>query len=267
MKNTKRTNKLTSKLTIGIIAAIAVALLVGLWMLWSNNVWMMRERLAGYGVPGPGQDTNQPVAKGTLYMAVTDAAVNMGNVSAVNMTVDKIYLHSQAQGWVTVSQESQTFNLLALKAAKKAILATKIDVQPDSYDQVWLHVTGVKVTESGRVKEAVLPSSDVKMDIYLKVLANATSTATIDVVADESLHKTAKGEMIFAPVLTFESRSNSSAAVDAENFITISGGTVDSNASAGMDVTGEVKNNFKLAIDVELEINAGAIQVKEKAAE
>ena len=244
-------------LTIGIIVALVAVVAGGLWV-WGGS---MLSGFDQYGAPYT-NNGNRETAKGTVYVSIKDAAVNMQNVTKVEMAVDKIYLHSQGGGWVTLSQDSQTFSLLELKEGNKAALAAKTESAAGTYDQIWLHVASVKVTENGRVKEAVLPSGDIIMGAYVKVIANADSSAMVDIIADESLHKTAKGEFIFAPVIAFESRSNAAVAVGTDNMVIISGGTVDATATAGMDITGEVKNNFKLDLAADLEVDAGIINIK-----
>ena len=96
----------------------------------------------------------------------------------------------------------------------------------------------------------------------MKVYENTTSTATIDVLADESLFVTDTKAIVFAPVVKFESRSNATATVDANNMVVISGGTIDASVNAGMDVSGEVKTNFKIDADSVLQINDGVLEIK-----
>ncbi len=249
-------------LTIGIIAIVALIIgIVGFWMLSQNMLKLSPDQYAFMQNNG-GKNANAD--QGTVVIAITDTAANMGNVSAINMTVDKVYLHSESQGWVSVSSNSQTFELLDLKAKKSLALVVKTNVKADTYDQVWLHVVKVMVTTSGTVKEAKLPSNDFKIKGIVKVIANANAnaTASMDVIADESLHKTLKGELVFAPVIKFESQSNATVNVTADNMVTIVSGNVDSSKSAGMDVTGEVRDNFKLDAKAIIEINAGVIQIQ-----
>lgn len=245
-------------LLIGIIVVIAVLVVLGMW-------WMIYGANNQAVNPNPASNTNnnQAATKGTLYVNFTDAAVNMGTISQVNMTVDRVYAHSQAQGWVTLSTVPQTFSLLELKVANKTALMVKADVKADTYDQVWFHMSAVGITETGKAtKQATLPSGDFKMAGVVKVVAGQSSTATLDVLADQSIYKTDKGEFIFAPVVAFEGRQNATVNVDSNNIVTITGGTVDSVATAGMDINGEVKANFKLDLNSKLEINGGTISVK-----
>ncbi len=244
----------------GILTGLVVVLVVVVagvgWALYANM-----HANSQNGQYGATQNTTAP-NQGKVYVGVTDAAANMGAVTAVNMTVDKVYLHSQAQGWVTVSSTPQTVDLLALHSAKSTALLAQTNVAADTYDQIWFHVASVKVTESGKVKTATLPSNDFKMNTAIVVAENAATSAKADVLADQSLHETSSGEVVFAPVVTFESRSNAAVTVDANNMENISGGTVDSSTTAGMDIDGTVKTNFKLDANTNLQINNGIINIK-----
>ena len=186
----------------------------------------------------------------------------MGAVSAIDMTVDKVEMHSEAQGWVTVSETTKTFDLLELKSKSRAELLAKADVTADTYKQVRFHVKSIIVTESGQKREAKIPSNEFRMNGVVKVVGNADTSAKFDVLADQSLHKTGNGEYIFAPVVKFESRSSATINVAADDTVTVMGGSTDENSKAGMDINGEVKVNFQLNLNSNLEIVGGVIKVK-----
>ena len=241
-----------------IIGIVVVVVLIAAWFLYTN---MYPNSVSDQYNQNNNTTGTQNGSQGTVYISVKDAAINMQSVSAVNMTVDKVYMHSQSQGWVTVSQAPQTFSLLALKASGSSALAAKMDVAADTYDQVWFHVSNIMLTESGKVKTATMPSNDFKMNGTVKVVANTNSVATFDVLADQSLHETSKGEIIFTPVVNFKSQSGAIVTVDVNNMVTVTNGNVDSNAAAGMDIDGTVKDNFKLDANTKLQINGGVINL------
>lgn len=244
-------------LIIGAIVIIALLAVGGWW-------WMMYGANANVADINSNQNTNTgSTAKGTVYFNFKDAALNMGTVSAVNMTVDKVYVHSATEGWVTVASNPQTFSLLAIKESGKAALMAKVDLPAGTYDQVWFHVTALSVTETGKTaKPATLPATDFKMQGVVKVLANTISTATFDILADQSIYKTDKGEFIFMPVVQFESRSKATVNLDSNNMVDITAGNVDASTSSGMDINGEVKANFKVDLTQKLEIKEGVISLK-----
>jgi hypothetical protein len=206
--------------------------------------------------------SNQPTGTGTgtMYVTVTDAAASMENITAVNMTVDKVDVYSNTKGWVTLSQTPRTFSLLDLKAKNQAMLAAKTDVPVDAYSQVRLHVSKVLVTESGVVKEAKLPSGELKLMTNVGVYGNTNSVVRFDIIADKSMHKTGKGEFIFAPVVKLDSSSSATVTVDANNMVVVSGGNINPTVSAGMDIDGQVKANFILDAAAKLDITGGVIK-------
>lgn len=219
-----------------IVLAILLLAVVGL------GAWLLYKTPAQQVAPQP---VSKPaVENGNLYLAIADDGSNLGGVSAVQIAIDKVSLHSQSLGWVTVSQLPQTFSLLELKSGGKPELVSKSSIAVGTYDQVWFHIANVMVAKSTSIKTAAVPSNDFKMDATVKVVANADSTATIDIDVDKSLHKTSSGEFIFAPVVNFESRSSATVNIGAKNLLDILGGTVDSTVEAGMDASGQVKSNF-----------------------
>ena len=53
--------------------------------------------------------------EGRIVFAITDDAANMESVTNVYLTVDKIEAHSTTEGWVDVSGNSRTYDLLEVK--------------------------------------------------------------------------------------------------------------------------------------------------------
>lgn len=242
-----------------ILVILAVLILGGVWYLMSNT------NNTNYATTGTENgitqtNQNQTTANGTLYVTLTDATADMTGITAVNMTVDKVEVFSgSAQAWTTLSQSTQTFNLLDLKARGQAALLAQVNVPADTYSQVRLHVAKILVTEYGKVKEAKMPSGELKIMTNVKVNDSSSSVAKFDVMADKSMHKTGSGEFIFAPVVKFDSSSNASVNVDSNNMVTASGGNVDSSVNAGMDVDGSMKADFQLDPKAKLNINAGGV--------
>jgi len=206
-------------------------------------------------------NNTQNQAKGTLYFTVTDAAADMQNVTAVNATIDKVEVFSNIQGWVTVSTTPKTFSLLELKAKSQAELLAKADVDADTYSQVRLHVARILVTESGEVKEAKMPSSELKINTRVMVNGNTDSVARFDIMADKSMHKTGKGEFIFAPVIKFDSSSDATVNIDSNNVVNVTGGKIDASVNVGMNVDGEMKSDFMLDSKLDIKINSGVIEL------
>lgn len=198
-------------------------------------------------------------AEGKVIFSITDAATNMNGVTAVNLTVDKIEMQSEASGWVTVSNEVMQYDLLALKAKGELALAAQTAVPEGVYNQVRLHVKKVTVVKSGVESEAKLPSNTLQVKGKFTVKQSSTTSVKLDFVADESLHLTGNGKFIFIPVVKAESRTGAEVTVSSNNVVLVSGGSVETSASVGMDVDGTVRDDFKLDADEKLEINEDGV--------
>ncbi|MEX1027120.1 MAG: DUF4382 domain-containing protein [Candidatus Paceibacterota bacterium] len=217
--------------------------------------------LAGILLFGPDADD---ATRGTVYFSVTDVAADMGNVSEVTMTTDRVELHSATEGWVTASTNSERFDLLALNASGENKLWAQANVAEGAYDQVRVTIDRIEVTtDDGETTEARLPSNQVTIDGAVSVNATATTSVLFDVKANQSLHLAADSSFVFAPVVEMESRSGAEVTVDANSgIVAISGGTIDANVTVGVDLAGESRVNFTLDADQAIEINTnGGINI------
>ncbi len=206
------------------------------------------------------EQTEQTTAKGRVVFSVTDAAVNMGSVSELNMTVDKIDVHNSTKGWFTVSTIPKTYNLLALKASGESKVLADVETTAYTYDQVRLTIGSVLVkTKTGVVVEAVMPSHELLIDTELLVDADRTSSANFDFIADKSLHTSVDGKYIFTPVVKTETRSKGGVAIATNGTVTINGGQVDDTNTRGMDLDGSVKLNFEIKSGQKLNIGVDSI--------
>lgn len=250
---------MSKAVSITTTVVVLVLIILGAWYFMAS-----RPTTQSYAPTNSGATTNstQSQVKGTMYITITDAAVNMQNITKVDMTVDKVEAYSPAQGWVTLSSNSQTFNLLELKAKGQTALLAKIDVPADTYSQIRLHVAQILVTESGEVKEAKVPSNEFKIMADVAVRGNANSVARFDILADKSVHKTGKGEFIFTPVIKFDSSSDVAVQVGVDNMVTVSGGNANASANFGMDINGQVKQDFMLDTSATLTVTGGVIEIK-----
>ncbi len=192
---------------------------------------------------------------GRAVFTITDAAANMSAVTSVKVTVDSVKVHSSTEGWVTVSSQPKTYDLLKLKTEGSQELLADVQLKEGTYQQVRLDVSKVVVTDASGEHEAKLPSGELKIVGELVVKANSTSTATFDFIADESLHITGKGEYILAPVVKLETQEDAEVEVDAESKVKINKGRVKTSVKVGMDAEGnvgiglEIKRGLNLSIE------------------
>jgi len=228
-------------------AIIVVVVLVGL------GIWLTGNKPTEVPEGNPSGLSGQ----GSVVFGITDAAADMKNISDIRMTVSKIDLHSTADSWVTVSSETETYDLLALNASGDVVLAGWTNVAAGTYDEARLAVDKVIVVmKDGSTKTAKLPSGELKFMQDVTIAANATSSVTLDFLGDKSLHLTGNGVYVFTPVVEAETRENAEVAVDGQDRLTINKGTVRGKSSFGMDLNGEVKKNFQVKADAKIEIDA-----------
>lgn len=207
------------------------------------------------------------VVKGNTIFTITDAAANMGAVTSVKITFDKISVHSEVQGWVDVSTTPQTFDLLELKAKGEQALIASANLKPGFYDQLRLDVSKVMVTDANGEHEAKLPSSELKIFGTLVVNefnTNLTSTAQFDFMADKSLHVTGKGEYIMAPVVKLETKEMADVEIKSDGKVDVKGGAVKTTTEVGMNADGDVGVGLEIPANAEVSIESGRIKAKTK---
>lgn len=231
---------MTSKSIIVLVVVLAIVLGGGALYLYTQQI--------------PSSTNGNPQAQGKIIFGIKDAAASMGAISSVMITVNKIEIHNQTQGWVTVSTANSQYDLLALKASGATSLLAQTNVAAGTYDQTRLMVSKVLVTQNSVAEEAKLPSGELKIVGTMVVNANQTSTAVFDFITDKSLHVTGNGKFIFTPVIKLQTQSDTDATVDVDGHVQMSTGHVDTDTTAGMDVNGEMKANFELGANTKLDI-------------
>jgi len=210
------------------------------------------------GCAGP---SASPQGKGRVVFTMADAAADMGAVSSVKVTVDKVSVHSESKGWVDVSTSPKTYDLLKLKASGENALLADVQLDNGTYQQMRLHISKVIVTDASGDHEAKLPSGEVKIVGGLTVEPNSTSTATFDFIADESLHVTGNGQYVMAPVIQVETRDDADVEVESDGNVQISGGKVKTNTKVGMDIKGNVGVGLGIPASANLTIDGGVIVI------
>ncbi len=204
---------------------------------------------------GTGSDQMES-GNGRAVFVITDAAADMGSVTSVKITIDSIKVHSESEGWVDVSSNSETYDLLQLKAEGKTELLADIELKEGSYDEIRLDISKVVVADAQGEHEAKLPSGELKIKSELNVESNSTSSASFDFVADESLHMTGNGRYIMAPVIVVETREDADVEIKSGSSVEIKGGRVRTNAKIGMDLDGNIGIGVKVPSNLNLSVGA-----------
>lgn len=238
---------MTKKNIILGVALVVVIILIGAWAL--NQQTSLQNKTTAYN----------PKTQGKVVFGITDATADITGVSSVFVTINNIQIHSAVNGWKDISSETKQYDLLALKNSGTVSLLANANVDVGTYDQVKLAVSKVVVVRNGVSTEAKLPSGELKIIGNIVVSADKTSSIVFDVLADKSLHLTGSGKFIFAPVLTIKKQTDADIEVTSNNQVNIKNGQQEDDEHVGMDEKGEVKDNFELKgnlnIDDKDEIN------------
>ncbi|MBI2138360.1 DUF4382 domain-containing protein [Candidatus Woesearchaeota archaeon] len=203
--------------------------------------------------------------KGRIVVGITDKAASMGSVTSIKVTVDSVQAHSAAKGWVTVSSQPKTFDLLKLDAEGKTELFADTSIDTGTYQQLRLAISKAVVVDAEGEHDAKLPSGDIRIVGNLKVDEESTSTALFDFKADGSLHMAGNGKFILAPIIKLETREDAEVATKQSGGIAITGGSVKTLVEVGMDEEGNVGEGIKIPANVDLEIEGGKVKIKARA--
>jgi hypothetical protein len=196
---------------------------------------------------------------GTVVFAITDAAADMGQVTAIEMTVNQIRVRAEGGEWTNVSSEEQPFDLLQLRAMNTSQLMVQTQLQTRNYDMVELNCSQVRVTNGSGTHEAAMINSRLQMECMIEVQTNTMTTAHFDFMANESLHETTDGQYVFAPVVAVQTRTQAEVQIRNNNEVDISGGNVRTNAQIGMNISGQMGQGLKIQTNTQLQISAGKV--------
>lgn len=199
-------------------------------------------------------DSGNAQAQGRAVFSITDASADLQNVTSVNLAVDKLEAHSAAEGWVVVSTQPKTFDLLKLKQSGMSQILADAQIAVGTYDQIRIHISGVTLVKSGVESQVKLPSNELKIVGKVVVGQNATASVVLDFLLDKSLHQTGNGSFILTPVIKVESKSGAQVQVKSDGSVEIKDGKEEENETVGTDENGEVKANFEFDDNEKLEV-------------
>jgi hypothetical protein len=224
------------------VAIIVIALVIG------GGVWAYNSRSEN---------------SGRAVFGITDAAANLDTVESVMVTVDEVQVRAEGGQWVTVSEDDQEYDLMALKASGKAEVIADTELIAQTYDQVKIKLKDVTVKAKGKAEvEAHLPSNEMTLDTNLTVRPGQTSTAVMDVMLDLSLFPTSQDRYVLVPVVKTDTRTNADIQIGATE-VNRTSGTMESSGTTGMDVDGSSKSDFALNSSTVLDlIGDGIIYIK-----
>ncbi len=196
-----------------------------------------------------------------VYTGENQSETNEGETNETETDETEENASDNADSWVTILNESKTYDLLALTNVKE--LLTSANVEAGSYNIIRLQISNVSVVMNGQTQEAKLPSSKIDIEVRFTVTANSTSLVGLDFNLNDSLHITGDGKIIMAPVIKVEvDRGVKVEVKDGE--VKKTGGERETETEVGMDEHGNVGEGKRINETKDLEIGGnGAITEKE----
>jgi len=144
--------------------------------------------------------------QGTLIIKLTDAPSDL-NITEALITMSNLQVHyagtnneNETYGeWITIVNESQTFDLIALQNA--TALFGNATLQAGWYTQIRLNVDQALVTIDGVQYDLEIPSKKVKLIKPFQVIQNETLTLILDFDIHKSVHQTGSDKYILKPTI------------------------------------------------------------------
>jgi hypothetical protein len=144
---------------------------------------------------------------GLLVLKICDKPGDL-NITKANVNISQIEVHlsassgndSNATGWYTVVNESQTFDLITLQNNATKLLGSK-NLSAGSYTQIRLYIEKAVLTIDGVEYDCKIPSNTIKLITPFQISADNTTTLTLDFDIWESVHETGNGNYMFQPTI------------------------------------------------------------------
>ena len=142
---------------------------------------------------------------GTLILKITDAPGDL-NISEALVTMSEVRVHyaginetNMTGEWITIVNESQTFDLIALQNATE--LFGSANLSAGWYTQIRLYVEEALVTIDGIQYDLDISPKHVKLIKPWKIVDGETLVLTLDFDVQKSIHETGSGKYIMKPTI------------------------------------------------------------------
>jgi hypothetical protein len=135
---------------------------------------------------------------GTLVLQITDAPSDL-NITKALVNISQIQVHLIASGWNTIIEETQTFDLVAIKDVKEFLGEVKLNA--GYYTQIRLQVDSALVTIDEVDYNLKIPPKKINLISPFQIETNKTTTLTLDFDVQESVHAAGKDKYIMNPVI------------------------------------------------------------------
>ncbi len=143
--------------------------------------------------------------RGTLVLQITDAPGDL-NITEALVTMSEVRVHyagineNDTMGeWITIVNESQTFDLIELQNVTD--LFGTANLSAGWYTQIRLFVEQALVTIDGVQYDLEISPQHVKLIKPWKILDGETLVLTLDFDVQKSVHETGNGKYIMNPTI------------------------------------------------------------------
>ncbi len=143
---------------------------------------------------------------GTLRVLLTDATASY---DAVNVTFSEVSVHfgnesseaDSSSGWMVISNESRTFNLLTLSNGATAVLGENT-LEEGHYTQIRLTISDAEVVVDGTSYELDVPGNALKFVSGFDIEADTPTELIVDFDVARSIHQTGQhGNYVLRPTI------------------------------------------------------------------
>jgi hypothetical protein len=141
---------------------------------------------------------------GNLRISMKDAP---SDAESILVAISGLSAHATGGGWVTVSGETKTVDLIKLLNGQERL--ADVTLEEGTYTEIRLLTTSGRIVIDGQTYDLVIPSSEVKIPARFDVLRSGMTELLLDFDADKSIevHPTGNGknEYHLRPVITLVS--------------------------------------------------------------
>jgi len=141
---------------------------------------------------------NKPT--GNVKIFLRDAPID---ADSIRVTFSSVDAHATGGGWLPVSTEMKTVDLILLRDHEERI--ADVDLEDGSYTEIRLITATGKIVVNGQTFDLVIPSNEVKIPARFDIIKGGKAEIHLDFDADKSIevHPTGGGnEYILRPVIT-----------------------------------------------------------------
>jgi len=141
---------------------------------------------------------------GNFKLYLTDQPIE--NADEIWVTISEINVQKEGEGFLTLSSDEKTYDLLKLRDKEEEIVDITLD--EGTYTQIRLVVSEGEIVIDGVTYPMTVPSSEVKIPVVFNIMADGATEILLDFEAEHSIQVVNAGqieEYILRPVIRVKS--------------------------------------------------------------